>query len=193
MNKIAGDRLVAYLEGVKPLPASYKARAKYRRSISARRKAMRRRALKSMRDKIGLKETPQGSNNNWLVEWWYGRKGARAPWCAISVSQSYLAAGSKAFKRGVDWAYVPFLEQAAIDGDKGLMRIPIDQARPGDILTMNFDGGVADHVGMCEEPHPTHKETIEGNTDGAGGAEGGEQMRKDRPDGQISMAIRVLK
>src|SRR3990167_10880351 len=153
LNKSYGNKLRLYLTGETALPASYRLRKKRRKQASYSRKTMRLRALNSARAKLGLAESPQGSNKNWLVSWWYGSSSASAPRCNISVSHSYLIAGSKAFRKGVNWAYVPAMEQAARDGDKGLMRIPYDKIRPGDILTFNFDGGVADHVGMCEDPH----------------------------------------
>lgn len=192
LNKSFGPRLRMYLNGKEPLPASYIFRMKRRKRLSAKRKALRLRALYHAKRKIGLAENPQGSNKNWLVAWWYKNKNAAAPWCNISVSHSYLKAGSKAFKRGVNWAYVPAMEAAARSGDMGLMRVKISDAKPGDIVTFNFDGGVADHTGMCEHPGDPMG-CIEGNTDAAGGAEGGEQMRKVRDDSVISMVIRVLK
>lgn len=187
-TKAAGATLVAFLKEERKLPRSYK-----RRQAKRQKKydLLRLRALAAARKKIGLGEEPNGSNRNWLTKWWY-RADVPAPWCAISVSHSYLKAGSKAFKRGRDWAYVPYLEHAARRGSRGLRKV--SRPLPGDIVTFNFDGGVADHVGIFERwVTPTTFSCVEGNTDRAGSAEGGEQMIKVRHISLVSMFIRVTR
>lgn len=196
INKHAGDQFAGYLSGETPLPRMFKIRMKRRLKKINHRRVMRTTALKSAMKKVGLKETPQGSNHNYLTDWWYGRKGAQAAWCCISVSDSYIDAGSTAFKRGDIEAYVPFLENYAADGRHGLMRIKKSEVKPGDVVTFNFDGGVADHVGIfiewINEVSGTFR-CVEGNTDAAGGAEGGEQMVRDRSMPLVSQFIRVMK
>jgi hypothetical protein len=195
INKSAGPTLDAYLEGRAPLPKSYQWRMKRRRQQAAARNTLRAKALRSAMKKKGLTESPQGSNRNFLTRWWYGNE-TSAPWCAISASHSYIQAGSKAFKKGRDFAYVPFMENAAANGTLGLARVTKDNVKPGDIVTFDFDGGVADHVGIFVKwvsKRDGTFEAIEGNTDAAGGAEGGEQMLRVRTVRQVSQFIRVLK
>jgi len=195
LNTSAGRTLYRYLSGSKALPATYIARARYRRRKAAAATTMRGRALQYAMKKKGLTETPQGSNRNWLTRWYYGNDTA-APWCAISVTHSYIAAGSKAFKRGSNYAYVPYMENAANAGSLGFARIAKADVRPGDIVTFNFDGGVADHVGIFVKWTNKVSGTfvaIEGNTDTAGGANGGEQMLRNRGMNLVSQFIRVKK
>lgn len=195
MNTNFGDVILAVLQGKVRLSSSYRWRMDRRQSASNRRAEMRSRALASAKRKRGLKETPAGSNHNWLTDWYYRRPGAKAPWCNISVSHSYMEAGSKAFKRGEEHAYVPFMEAAAVQGNRGLARIPISDLKPGDIVTYEFDGGESDHTGIFDKWVDRTLGTFmaeEGNTDAAGGAEGNEQGPKLRPVSQVKMAIRVL-
>jgi len=193
-NSSFGPTLDAYLSGSAKLPRMYRLRSQRRIAKMQRRKVMRLAALDEMRQNLGLAENPQGSNHNWMVDWWYSRKGSAAAWCNISVSRAYIVAGSKAFKRGVNFAYVPSMEAATKDPKSGLMRIHTHDVRASDIITFEFSGDdTADHTGMAEGPMKSgNVPTIEGNTDSAGGAEGGQQLRKDRPESQIHMVIRVI-
>jgi hypothetical protein len=193
VNTTAGKRFQNFLLGKTPLPGTYKQRKKIRAKRLAKSQ-LRIKALNRMMERLGLAETPQGSNKNWLTRWWY-RNDTPAPWCSISISEAYIHSGSKAFKRGEHYAYVPFLENAAARGD-GMRFVTKDHVMPGDIVTFDFDGGVADHVGLFVKwisKANGHFEAVEGNTDAAGGAEGGEQLVKDRPMSQVSRFIRVNK
>lgn len=194
VNGNAGKAFLGFLSGKVPLPRSFRVRRRRRFVVLKRRETMRRVALQCALDKVGLAETPEGSNKNRLTRWWYGNDTA-APWCAISVSHSYIQAGSKAFRRGSDWAYVPFMENAAVEG-RGLSRVGKDGVQPGDVVTFDFDGGVADHVGIFVRwlnKRGGVFEAVEGNTDAAGGADGGEQIVQQRGMSQVSMFIRVMR
>jgi len=195
VNGAAGPRFDDLLSGRRTLSLDYRMRQKRRMKRSSINRAMRAGALRSALLKVGLAENPQGSNRNLLTRWWFSGETA-APWCAISVSNSYIQHGSKAFVRGKNYAYVPFMETAAAQGDKGLARVSADNVRGGDVVTFDFNGGVADHVGIFShwvDKHAGLFEAIEGNTDAAGGAEGGQQLKKERPMSQVSQFIRVLK
>lgn len=195
VDRIAGSTFIDLLRGDRKLPRLYRIRHRRRLAAKRDRLMLRERALGFAMNKVGLAEKPEGSNRNWLVTWWYGSATASAPWCAISVSHSYMAAGSKAFRKGVDYAYVPFLEHGAAGGNERLMRIGKNDVKPGDIVTFNFDGGVADHVGIFVGWVSKRNgvfECVEGNTDTQGGAEGGEQMVRERSVRLVSQFIRVL-
>ena len=194
VNRIAGSTFQKLLDGRAKRPTSYILRAKRRATKHVVSLSLRQKALASALKKEGLTESPWGSNRNWLTRWYYGNNTA-APWCAISVTHSYIEAGSKAFTKGRDFAYVPYMEYAAATG-RGFTRIGKNEVEPGDMVTFNFDGGVADHVGIFVKWINKVSGTfvaIEGNTDAAGGAEGGEQMRRNRTMGLVSQFIRADK
>ncbi len=194
ISTVAGDLLRAYLEGSRKLTPAMVVRRRVRNR--PRPKPLRVKALERMHSRNGLAESPQGSNRNWLVAWWYSNKAASAPWCCIDVSEAYLHAGAKAFSRGSHYAYVPYLEQDAARGTSGLARIPLDSLQPGDIVTFAWAAkgvGHGEHVGLFVRwvEKGSVMETEEGNTDAAGGAEGGQQLSKTRNVSEANVCIRV--
>jgi hypothetical protein len=193
-NQTAGEKFQDLLSGEKKLPATYALRRKKRIRASKKSKTMQLKALSRMRSRIGLAETPQGSNRNWLTACWYSNKNVSAAWCAISVSEAYIFAGSKSFSRGRNYAYVPYLEHAGARGDSGIARIPYSAVRPGDIVTFQWGKSFGQHVGIVDEVVNSNRfTTIEGNTDSAGGAEGGEQMERTRTVSEGCRFYRVLR
>jgi hypothetical protein len=134
-------------------------------------------ALAEMRKDIGMKEQPPGSNRVPTSEWW----GLIAAWCAMQVSKAYINAGSVSFRKGVNWAYVPYLLQAAVRGDHNLSltRSP----KIGDIVTFDWDNdGIPDHVGVMASTISDggYFETIEGNTAVGNDSNGGQVMERNR-------------
>ncbi len=139
----------------------------YQKRRDARLKAVTlgTKALAYLKEKVGDTEKPAGSNK---VEWasgWYGMTG---PWCAMAATRAYVAAGSKAFLRGVRWAYVPYIVSDAIAGRNGLMRT--FTPKPGDLVCFDWEGnGSFDHVGLVDVPPASVNagatfKTVEGNT-----------------------------
>jgi hypothetical protein len=122
-------------------------------------------ALEWLRSKVGSTEKPSGSNQ---VDWASGWYGAVGPWCAMAVTRAYSEVGSKAFVRGVRWAYVPYIINDATAGQNGLMRT--FDPKPGDLVCFDWDGkGGFDHVGLVDIPPKTVTagaafKTVEGNT-----------------------------
>lgn len=144
-SKVLGDygqQLDDYLHGRKSIPAAYKLRRKNRLRL-AKQTPLRIRAYRNFQQYVGQTEHPFGSNRVTWASLWYGVIGA---WCAMAVTRTYVDAGSKAFKRGVRYAYVPFIEHDARAGVNGLSvtRHPEE----GDLVTFDWDNdGTADHVG----------------------------------------------
>lgn len=193
VNGHAGESFVGFLSG-EPTPRLFKARAKKRRAAVRKRLSLRAKALDSAVKKLGMTENPAGSNQNALTRWWYGDN-TGAPWCAISVSHSYIEAGSKAFSKGRDFAYVPYIEHAAKLG-RGLMRVNPGEAKPGDVVTFEFSGDhTSDHVGLFvkwKDRRAGSFVAVEGNTAVGNDANGGKQMLRDRTMNQVAQVIRVL-
>ena len=142
------------------------ARNKTRRAQAlkkAKEKPLREKAFEHAVQDVGQKEHPAGSNrcpisNDWPMV---------GPWCAVAVSTWYLRAGSKAFRKGIDWAYCPYLLDTAVKGTRGLAIVAVRNVQRGDIVLFDWDsGGVSDHVGLFDRWVVKGKtfKTIEGNT-----------------------------
>ena len=177
-----GKFLHMYLSGERLLTKEMKARRELRLKKMADT-PLRIKALNEIRKDIGMKEHPPNSNHCETSEWW-GFDGA---WCAMEVSRAYIRAGSKAFRRGANWAYVPYLITAAVQGVNGLSltRYP----KIGDIVCYDWDDdGVADHTGLIASVIGSNGnfEAIEGNTAVGNDSNGGECMVRSRNTSDVA-------
>lgn len=177
-----GIFLENYLNGKAKLTAPMAARRKERLK-KATAEPLRLKAVKRAEKDIGMKEHPAGSNRSEISLWWR----LIGPWCAMSVSRWYIDVGSKAFIKGRDWAYVPWMVQAAQQGVRGLALTRKPQ--PGDIVCFDWDDdGIPDHTGIVttEVNASGNFKTIEGNTAVGNDSNGGEVMRRDRNTGDVA-------
>ncbi len=175
---IYGPELDAYLHGAQqPTPAMVKRAAL--RAKQAAQTPMRVKALREAEKHIGYVENPAGSNRTKFGVW-YGVNAQ--PWCAIFVSWCYHKAGSK-FR----YAYVPYIVQDAHRGVNGLQ--VVQDPRPGDVTCFDWDGGVADHVGLYREDGSIL--TTEGNTGIGNDSNGGKVMHRERQRSQVEVFVRV--
>lgn len=126
---------------------------------------------------LGYTESPAGSNNTKFGDW-YGMN--YQPWCAMFATWCFLveAGGSPSFAKGTRYAYCPYIVQDARNGQNGLTvtSTPI----PGDLVTYDWDGGGADHVGIFEDGNASSWTAIEGNTSTSNQSNGGQVMRRQR-------------
>lgn len=94
------------------------------------------------------------------------------PWCALATGLSGLKVGSQVYKQlfaGMFNAklplYVPQIYAYAQSGLYGLRVIGASNARPGDLVVFNWDGGVPDHIGRLVAKRDSNTiVTVEGNT-----------------------------
>ena len=187
----AGRPFAAYLAGSrKPSPAMRALRA-----IRLKRKpkmSLGRRALAYLASHLGETESPAGSNRVPWASLWYGIVG---PWCAMSVSRAYVAAGSKAFQRGRHYSYVPYIVADARAGrnNLALTRHP----EPGDLVCYDWNhDGVADHVGLFEAwiTPGARFHAVEGNTssdDHGSQSNGGGVYRRQRDASLVQAFVHV--
>lgn len=108
---------------------------------------------------------------------WYGNNGVA--YCAMFVSWCFNQAGAKA--AGLPGAYCPTMLAAARKAGKVLA--DKKQAKAGDVVYFDWDGGVTDHVGIVEKNCGSYIQTIEGNTSsGVAGSQsnGGVVARRTR-------------
>jgi hypothetical protein len=168
----------AYLTGKLERTYLMKVRSKRRAKSAAAGIGEQDRAAKIMRAWAadGLVEQPANSNvvprlrtigREQGVKSYYSTMGY--PWCAYSVMLAALNAGSETAKRGlIDGAfnplYVPEIESLARQGKFGMRIVGWSNARAGDFVTFNWDGGVPDHIGMLLSVGVGDAMTVEGNT-----------------------------
>jgi CHAP domain-containing protein len=181
-----GDALDNFLTGKTKLPKNQVAlRASRLKKLS--QKPLRQKALERAATDLGMKERPPNTNRCPITARW----GVTGPWCAMATSVWYIDAGSKAFRERVDWAYVPYLLAAAVEGGRGIALTTVQRVQPGDIVTFDWEqNGVADHVGLFEKwvtPGQSFQ-AIEGNTSVGNDSNGGQVMRRERA---ISTVARI--
>jgi hypothetical protein len=147
-----------------------------------------RRALAEALRHVGVRESPPGSNRTPFGRW-FGVDGV--PWCAIFASYCFDVGAHVVLCRGWHGAgvgprgvgYVPTLEAWL----RATGRWVDGEPQPGDLAIFDWDGGVADHVGIVVRPLAGGRfATVEGNTGIGADTDGGEVMRRDRHLGQAS-------
>ena len=153
LKKTYGPTLDNYLKGATPLPKDYAQRRKQRKQAAATVVPLRVKALERAKTKVGVGESPMGSNKTEFGAW-YGFNGV--PWCAIFMTWCYDPVGSKAFQKGSKYSYVGAIVAAARAGGRGLMIVGSPQ--PGDLVCWGDY-----HVGMFEGWTSGGFRSIEGN------------------------------
>lgn len=197
----------AYLTGRYAQTAMMKLRAKSRAATVDSAQEKRTKALSIMRGWAAdhLVEQPANSNVVPRLVALGKESGCSAgtyrmgwPWCAYGVMLAALRAGSQTAKDGlISWKfnplYVPEIEQLARSGRFGMRVVSWADAKPGDFVTFNWDGGVPDHIGMLLSRVSTVATCVEGNTSpsSAGSqSNGGGVYVRDRNRSLIQAVIR---
>ena len=190
-DQTASSLLLAYLDGTKKPDAKMRARTAQRKKAKPK-VPLRQKALNWLIPHIGQTEHPAGSNKVPWASTWYGLIG---PWCAMACTRAYVEAGSKTFKRGQRYAYVPYIVSDAHRGANGLALTRDPQ--PGDLVCFQWSGtsSEADHVGLfvrwLDSGH-TSFESVEGNTssDNSGSqSNGGGVFRRQRNRSQVQAFV----
>lgn len=183
-----GPYLDGFLSGELQLPDEFLIR-QAARAKKAAQKAPREKALARALTQVGTTESPRGSNRQKFGDW-YGMNGV--PWCAIFVTWAYAGTGTISFKKGSRYAYVPYIVADARAGRYGLQTVR--EPLPGDVVCYDWDGGVADHVGLFEKWVDRGRGTfkaVEGNTAVGNDSNGGEVMRRERHYSQVEAFVRA--
>ena len=191
-DHLAGDVLLGFLRlPMGRMPLLYRVRASHRRRIVPK-VSRGQLLLKEARAHLGTKESPPNSNRV-LFSTWYGLVGS---WCAMFVSYCSVKVGIGSFKRGVHYAYVPFIVADARAGRNNLVLVHYSNVQPGDYVCYDWNGdGTADHVGIFEKKiSSTQFVAIEGNTAVGNDSNGGEVMeRSDRYVSEVQAFVRATK
>jgi hypothetical protein len=216
-DHIAGNKLLAYLEG-KSKPSLIMRALAAKRAGAAKRKQKPARAqglthgqliVKHALSQLGQTEHPYGSNKSKFSNW-YGIVGA---WCAMFVTWNFVTLGfsKKTFRRSLRYAYVPYMVADATLGRNGLMKA--HDAGDGIVVTYDWNkDGVADHTGIAATPAtlrllapgpfgeaekrfgtagPDEFWAVEGNTGIGNDSNGGEVMIRKRSRHDVQAFIRV--
>jgi hypothetical protein len=137
----------------------------------------------------GITENPPGSNRGGKITDWQKALGAwlvGTPWCGSFVAAALRRAGVQ----GVNYrlASVAYIEDDARSGRAPFRSWSTNGSGvlPGDLVVL-FGRGV--HVEMVEKMHPTHVDTIGGNTGAPAGSgsqsNGGGVFRRKRSRSQV--------
>lgn len=117
---------------------------------------------------------------------YYAQNGV--PYCAMFAS--WVLAQAKQSCAGFPGAYCPTMLAAA---RRAGLAVAYKDARPGDIVFFDWDGGVTDHVGFVELNKGSYYQTIEGNTSsGVSGSQdnGGVVARRTRALSSVCGVVR---
>lgn len=186
LDQKCGDALWSYLHGKRPsLAMRTRTKQRNRRPTTP----LRQKALAWLSQHLGDKESPPNSNHiAWASEWY----GVIGPWCAMAVTRAYVQVGSKTFKRGSHYAYVPYI---VADARAGRNNLTITRSpQPGDLVCFDWErNGVADHIGLFEKwTRPQVEFTaVEGNTATGNDSNGGSVMRRTRNISQVQAFVHV--
>lgn len=186
-----GKTLAALLRGEERLPTAYRVRRARRlqaAKASADKPTIAGKAILAAEATLGWTEHPAGSNHSTISEWY----GIIGPWCGMAVSYWYTKAGYDGFGTYADnkWiCYVPSIVAKARAGESGLY--VVEQPKPGDLVCYDWNGGVADHVGLYERASGGGFLAIEGNTAVGDDSNGGRVMRRERHASQVEAFVRV--
>ena len=155
----------------------------------------RARAVNWAKSRVGIVEHPAGSNRGPKIDAWSsmsGYPGSSVPWCQNFVNASAYVGSRKRIKPIWFGGYTVGVVEQARNSEHGLKKISLEEARPGDWVYFDFDGGGVDHVGMFLSRDGSTVYTIEGNTSVAGSqSNGGGVYRKSRDRSLISATVRV--
>jgi len=156
----------------------------------------RARAVNWAKARVGITENPAGSNRGPRITAWQemsGYPGGGVPWCQCFVNASAYVGTRKRLNPAMIGGYTVSVVEMAENGEHGLKRISLEEARPGDWVFFDFDGGGVDHVGLFMSRNGRTVFTIEGNTSsGNSGSQsnGGGVFRRERDRSLIAAVVR---
>lgn len=141
---------------------------------------------------IGVKESPAGSNKVKYNTEYYGRavSGSGYAWCAVFVWWVFKHAGCpELYFGGKKSAYCPTIADYYIAKKQTVSK---SSGKPGDIVLFDWEqNSSSDHIGIIEKKNADGSYTcIEGNTSVNNNSNGGQVMRRQRYQSQISWICR---
>ena len=138
------------------------------------------------KSQVGYEEDPKTGFNKYNKEY-YGHDSAAA-WCVTYIwwlfkhigAPELFYGGGKTASCGTLFNYYKSNGQT----------VPIDQAKPGDLIEFTFDGVQHCHIGLCVSYDGCTVRTIDGNTSDTSSADGGKVLMRSRGKGCVYGVIR---
>lgn len=126
--------------------------------------------LNRLRGALGTGENPDGSNHNFITEWYNANvdKIGNGPWCEMTATWAFWTSGAKAVKNGR--AYTVYGANDGVHGYHGASWHPGTAGmQAGDQVYFDWNGSHdpnrVDHTGVCEKVNGDGTfYTLEGNT-----------------------------
>lgn len=151
------------------------------------------RAVEYARKHIGVHENPPDSNGGGLIDTWEQFWGlGHVFWCGCFAGYCVKHEGGAKVDTWIP--YSGSIDADARAGVRGLHAVPPSEARAGDLVTFEFEGGPpSDHVGLIVGPSENGMvHTIEGNTSPSDGSQsnGGCVAEKRRPFSEVVTVAR---
>lgn len=187
-DQVAGDYLYSLLKGIQKPSLSMQILIKRRKKI-ANQTTVGEKMWKEAGKYIGQKESPFGSNRSMFSVWY----GIIAAWCAMFVSYVGVKIGSKVFRRGHRYAYVPNI---LMDARQGRNNLAITyNPTLGNLALFDWDNdGIPDHVGLFGNWLEGGRTTFsgrEGNTGPVNFSNGGMVMNTQRRKSDVVAFVHV--
>lgn len=148
---------------------------------------IRSRVMAEAHAQLGVHEWPAGSNRGEVLKYLEAAGiNFGAPWCAAFVTWVLKREGFERFPTKPAWvpAWVAFAKE------HDLLK-PAAQSRRGDLWCWDWDGGLADHIGFCDDTNP--RDLTAYYLDGNVGAYGGSVTHGFRPVAPLKNVIDLVK
>lgn len=168
-----------------------RARKPYRRRLRRRYAAAPgQKAIAWARTKIGITESPAGSNWGPEIGKWITYTGYSFPvfWCGCFACYAVVKIGGAKIPNRIRLGYTGYIVADARANTNGLREIPFTNARAGDVVVYTFD-----HIGVVEKVSGDTLIAIEGNTSSGGSgsqSNGGGVFRRTRSRGDVVLVAR---
>lgn len=168
-----------------------------RKRLQAKRRDGGKKAARWANDQTGVTESPPSSNRGPFPitacqVFTIGYDGVA--WCGCFVAYAAIKIAGARIPSKARLAYTPYIVSDAKAQTNGLRAVPVSEAQDGDLIVFDFDGGGADHVGLCVGPTVNGMtDCVEGNTssDSTGSqSNGGGVFERHRPISQVAVCAR---
>lgn len=169
-----------------------KARRKYRRKLRARFDASGgEKALKWAKSKVGVTESPAGSNWGPEIGEWIRFTGYTGPvyWCGCFCAFAAVKIGGAKIPTVIRLGYDGYIRADAGSHSNGLVQVGFSEAKPGDIVVYTYP-----HIELVEKVEGDSLKTIGGNTSpqnsGGSDSNGGGVFARTRSRSEVACIAR---
>lgn len=169
-----------------------KARKRYRKKLRARYDVSGgKKALAWAKSKVGVTESPAGSNWGPEIGAWIRYTGYTGPvyWCGCFCTYAVVAIGKAKIPTRIRLGYDGYIKSDAQSHANGLVAVGFSEARAGDIVVYTYP-----HIELVESVQGDSIKTIGGNTSpqnsGGSDSNGGGVFARTRSRGEVACVAR---